>query len=121
MDKEKQSMAMRLVDEHESDDWIAGTRQWREEASATIRSQIARIAELEAENASLRDECEVLIGEAVRRGEEIASLREQCVELLAVSKLALNEMCYANSLRGSFYSAVDALDAAIERAHGIKE
>lgn len=55
MNEAKQSMAMRLVDEHESDDWIAGTRQWREEASATMRSQIARIAELEAENASLRE------------------------------------------------------------------
>lgn len=34
---DKQSEALRLADESDNDDWIAGTNQWREEASAELR------------------------------------------------------------------------------------
>lgn len=47
------------------------------EGDPDIGSIHQNIRGLKAENASMRDECEVLIGEAVRRGEEIASLRAQ--------------------------------------------
>lgn len=38
----------RLSEEHYTDEWIAGTRQWREEAIDAMLNQKKRIAELEA-------------------------------------------------------------------------
>jgi hypothetical protein len=34
---DKQPEALRLVEESENDEWIAGTKQWREEAAAELR------------------------------------------------------------------------------------
>lgn len=52
----KQTKAQQLADEHEVDEWIATTRQWRDEAAAELRRldalthiQLLRIAELEGD------------------------------------------------------------------------
>jgi hypothetical protein len=49
-------VALRLVDELDADEWIAGTRQWREEAAAELRR-------LHAENERLGNLCYDYIGE----------------------------------------------------------
>jgi hypothetical protein len=41
----KQPEALRLADESDNDEWIAGTNQWREEAAAELR----RLHEVNAE------------------------------------------------------------------------
>lgn len=51
------------------------------EVAEILRSQLARIAELEAENTEHRTECEVLVAEAVRRGEEIFRLEAENASL----------------------------------------
>ena len=45
----KQPEALRLADESDNDEWIAGTNQWREEAAAELR----RLHEVNTELVSL--------------------------------------------------------------------
>ena len=90
----------------------------RTECEVLVAEAVRRgeeICRLEAENASLRDECEVLIGEAVRRGEEIASLREQRKPM--TDERIEKATC---AKRGEpLFLSEKGLTLAVERAQGI--
>ena len=50
----KQTEAERLADEHERDEWIASTRQWRDEAAAELRRLVSFNQQLMDEVARLQ-------------------------------------------------------------------
>lgn len=52
-----QPEALRLADEYASDGWIAGTRQWCEEAAAELRRQHAEVEQLREQNTALDAAC----------------------------------------------------------------
>lgn len=94
-----QPEALRLADEYASDGWIAGTRQWCEEAAAELRRQHAEIDQLREQNTALDATCTKLdmvrdellehleaeksvCGEGVRRIAELTTQRDELLEAL---------------------------------------
>ena len=76
----EQPTALRLADEHDNDDFIASTKQWREEAAAELRRQHNRIALLEA-----------TLWQAVEALDGIHGRRKKCEAAITAARQALQE------------------------------
>jgi len=105
----KQPEALRLADESDNDDWIAGTNQWREEAATELRR-------LHTENARLFNAIEDSLKNYARVLRERHEFHEVNQELLE----ALKQLCAAQE-KGhvAYWAAVwDDAQAAIAKATG---
>lgn len=78
----KQPEALRLADESDNDEWIAGTNQWREEAAAELR----RLHEV---NAELMEALQALIDMDVsyQRGDKVEQAVEAAKAVLAKAEV----------------------------------
>lgn len=68
--------ALRLADEHDNDEWIAGTRQWRKETAAELRrlsainAQLLEALELADRHCPVNSEAEILVRAAIAAAKE---------------------------------------------------